>query len=102
VKSMWLMLQQDTPNEYVIATNEAHSLKEFVERTFACFDLDWEEFTVIDAALYRPSDIDVIYGDPARARTVLGWKYDLTFGGLIDRLVEDECAHQVGECDNDR
>jgi len=102
VKSMWLMLQQDMPNEYVIATNEAHSLKEFVERAFACLDLDWEEFTEIDARLFRPSDIDIIYGDPAKAKTGLGWKYDLTFGDLINRLVEDECAHEGPGRDNER
>jgi GDPmannose 4,6-dehydratase len=96
IKSMWLMLQQDEPDEYVIATKEVHSLREFTEKAFAYFDLNWEEHTVIDEKLYRPSDIDVIYGDPTKAKTKLGWTYQLSFEELISRLVEDELAHQCG------
>jgi GDPmannose 4,6-dehydratase len=92
VKSMWLMLQQNEPNEYVIATNEAHSIKEFVRTTFECLDLDWEEYTVIDQKLFRPSDIEIIYGDPEKAKTKLGWKYDITFKELIQRLIDDELS----------
>jgi GDPmannose 4,6-dehydratase len=96
IKSMWLMLQQDEPDEYVIATNEVHSLREFAERAFAYFDLNWEEHTIIDEKLYRPSDIDVIYGDPTKAKTKLGWTYQLSFEELISRLAEDELVHQRG------
>jgi len=96
IKSMWLMLQQDEPNEYVIATNEAHSLEEFAKRAFECFGLDWEEHTVIDEKLFRPSDIDIIYGDPARAKAVLGWQYDLTFEELVERLLQEELACKDG------
>ncbi len=94
VKSMWLMLQQNEPDEYVIATNEAHSLRSFAAAAFACLDLDWEEHTVIDRTLFRPSDIDVICGNPAKARNRLGWEYDMTFDQLVRRLVEEEMAHQ--------
>jgi GDPmannose 4,6-dehydratase len=90
IKSMWLMLQQDEPNEYVIATNEAHSIKEFVKNAFEYLDLDWAEHTVIDEKLFRPSDIEIIYGNPERAKTKLGWKYDITFKELIQRLIDDE------------
>ncbi|HOI72940.1 MAG TPA: GDP-mannose 4,6-dehydratase [Syntrophales bacterium] len=95
VKSMWLMLQQDEPDEYVIATNEAHSLRSFAATAFACLDMDWEEHTMIDRTLFRPSDIDVICGNPAKARNKLGWEYDMTFDGLVRRLVEEEQARQT-------
>jgi GDPmannose 4,6-dehydratase len=95
VKSMWLMLQQDEPDEYVIATHEAHSLRSFAAAAFSCLDLDWEEHTVIDRALFRPSDIDLIYGNPAKAKLKLGWEYDLTFGDLVRRLVEEERDSQA-------
>jgi GDPmannose 4,6-dehydratase len=97
VKSMWLMLQQDEPNEYVIATNEVHSLREFTEYAFNCFGMDWEEHTIIDKGLFRPSDIDIIYGNPQKAKTRLGWTYDLTFKGLIRRLVDEEVSIQEGK-----
>jgi GDPmannose 4,6-dehydratase len=88
VKSMWLMLQQEKPDDYVIATNEAHSLKEFIELTFSCFGLNWEEHVIICKELYRPSDIDVIYGNPQKAKDKIGWKYNLSFRQLIELLVE--------------
>jgi GDPmannose 4,6-dehydratase len=94
VKSMWLMLQQDEPNEYVIATNEVHSIKEFVATSFGYFGLNWEDHIVIDRDLFRSSDIDAIYGDPAKAKANLGWKYELTFNDLIRTLVEEELAYQ--------
>jgi GDPmannose 4,6-dehydratase len=96
IKSMWLMLQQERADEYVIATGEAHSLRDFAASAFACVGLDWEKHTKIDRALFRPSDIDVIYGDPAKARAKLGWDYHLTFEELIRQLVEDELATSGG------
>ena len=94
VKAMWLMLQQDYPDDYVIATSEAHSLKEFVELSFACLRLSWEERLIIDKSLYRPSDIDIIYGSPKKAKERLGWEYHLSFQELIELLVQEEleCA----------
>jgi GDPmannose 4,6-dehydratase len=90
VKSMWLMLQQDEPDEYVIATNEVHSIREFVASSFEYLGMNWEDHTLIDRELFRPSDIDAIYGDPAKAKAKLGWKYELTFEDLIHKLVEEE------------
>ena len=90
VKAMWLMLQQDNPDDYVIATGEAHSLREFIEVAFSHVGLDWEEHIVIDKALYRPSEIDVIYGNPAKAKTKMGWECNLPFKDLVKLLVEDE------------
>ena len=94
VKAMWLMLQQDYPDDYVIATSEAHSLKEFVDLAFACLGLNWEEHIIIDKSLYRPSDIDVIYGNPKKARARLGWEYHLRFEELVKLLVEEELKYK--------
>jgi len=96
VKSMWLMLQQERADEYVIATGEAHSLRDFAASAFACVGLDWEEHILIDRALFRPSDIDVIYGNPAKAKASLGWEYHLSFKELIRQLVDDELASTDG------
>ena len=93
VKAMWLMLQQDQPGDYIIATGEAHSLREFVELAFSYAGLDWREHVDIDEALYRPSEIDVIYGNPAKAKAKIGWEYNLPFENLIKWLVEEELKH---------
>lgn len=90
VKAMWLMLQQEKPDDYVIATGEAHSLREFGELAFAHLGVNWQELVVIDENLYRPSDIDIIYGDASKAMAKLGWSYHLRFEDLIKLLVEEE------------
>ena len=96
VQAMWLMLQQDEPDDYIIATNEAHSLQEFVELVFKSLKLDWKEHVKIDKALYRTSDIKIIYGNPQKAKKRLGWKYEMTFSELIKTLVKEELACQKG------
>ena len=93
VKAMWLMLQQDQPDDFVIATGEAHSLREFVEIAFSHAGLDWREHVTIDETLYRPSEIDVIYGNPAKAKAKIGWEYSLPFENLIKRLIEEELKY---------
>jgi len=93
VKAMWLMLQQEEANDYVIATGESHSLQEFAKLAFANLSLNWEEHVIIDKNLYRPSEIEVIYGDPAKAKARIGWEYNLPFGNLIKLLVEEELKH---------
>jgi GDPmannose 4,6-dehydratase len=93
VKAMWLMLQQDHPSDYVIATKEAHSLKEFIELSFICLGLNWEEHVIIDKSLYRPSDIDIIYGNPEKVKKDLGWEYHLSFEKLVKRLVNEELKY---------
>jgi GDPmannose 4,6-dehydratase len=94
IRSMWSMLQQDEPDEYVIATNEAHSIREFTEAAFARAGLNWLEHTVIDETLYRRSDIEIIYGDPSKAREKLGWDYKICFEELIGILMEAEISCQ--------
>jgi len=93
VKAMWLMLQQDEPDDYVIATGEAHSLREFIELAFSYAGLDWKKHVTIDEALYRPSEIDVIQGNPAKAKAKMGWEYNLPFEKLIKLLIEEETKH---------
>jgi GDPmannose 4,6-dehydratase len=90
IKTMWLMLQQDVPDEYVIASNELHSLKDFVKLAFKGLKLNWREHTVIDKKLYRPSDIAKIYGNPEKAKRQFKWKYSITFEKLIQKLVNEE------------
>ncbi len=90
VRAMWLMLQQHRPDDYIIATNQAHTLRQFVEAVFQYLGLECRRYLREDPALYRPSELDIIYGDPAKARRELGWHYQMSFHDLIARLVEDE------------
>ena len=95
VKAMWLMLQQDKPDDYVIATGESHSVKEFVELAFSYVDLDWKEYVVIDKRFYRPVDVPLLQGDPSKAKRELGWEPEVSFEELVKTMVEhDLCRLQ--------
>lgn len=83
VRAMWLMLQQDEADDYVIATNETHSVREFVEEAFQSVDLDWQEFVVQDDRFYRPAEVDLLVGDASKAGRQLGWEPTITFGDLV-------------------
>jgi GDPmannose 4,6-dehydratase len=87
VQAMWLMLQQIIPDDYVVATGETHSVRELVEVAFGCVGLDWKKHVVIDPALYRPAEVDLLVGDPAKAKRVLGWTPKVTFEGLVREMV---------------
>ncbi|MCS6964206.1 GDP-mannose 4,6-dehydratase [Thermoflexus sp.] len=88
VRAMWLMLQQDEPEDYVIATGETHSVREFVEVAFDYLGLDWRKYVVVDPALYRPADVDLLVGDATKARTQLGWAPSVTFEQLVKIMVD--------------
>lgn len=88
VEAMWLMLQQNKPGDYVIATGESHSVLEFVEEAFANVDLDWKEYVVVDPTFCRPSEVNFLIGDPRKAQDELGWKPRTTFKELIRIMVE--------------
>ncbi len=88
VKAMWLMLQQDEPDDYVIATNESHSVKEFLEVAFRHVDLDWEDHVVIDERLYRPAEVNLLMGDYSKGKRRLGWKPTVKFHELVKMMVE--------------
>jgi GDPmannose 4,6-dehydratase len=88
VEMMWLMLQQDTPDDYVVATNETHSVREFVEETFRCLDLDWEDVVEYDVRYERPAEVELLIGDPAKAKEKLGWEPKVKFKELVRIMVE--------------
>jgi GDPmannose 4,6-dehydratase len=88
VKAMWLMLQQAEPDDYVIATGESHSVREFLELAFARVGLNWKDYVVVDPRFLRPAEVDYLLGDPAKARKKLGWKPEVTFEGLINMMMD--------------
>jgi GDPmannose 4,6-dehydratase len=92
VRAMWLMLQQDEPEDYVIATGESHSVQDFLETTFDIIQLDAGEFLVIDESLYRPSEVNVLRGDASKARKKLGWEPVVSFRDLVKEMVESDIA----------
>ncbi len=90
VEAMWLMLQQQKPDDYVIATGEAHSVRDFVELAFETAGLDWRQCVEVDRRYFRPTEVDELRGDPAKARDVLGWKPRVTFEELVKMMVEND------------
>lgn len=87
VKAMWLMMQQDEPGDYVIATGESHSVGEFVQLAFGAVELDWRQYVVQDPKFMRPAEVDTLLGEPTLARNVFGWTPSTTFAGLIEMMV---------------
>lgn len=88
VDAMWRMLQQDTPDDYVIATNETHSVREFLDEVFGYLGLVWQDHVAIDPAYYRPAEVDLLQGNPEKAKRVLGWQPTVTFRDLA-RMMTD-------------
>ncbi|MFZ3106063.1 MAG: GDP-mannose 4,6-dehydratase [Candidatus Hydromicrobium sp.] len=88
IEAMWLMLQQNTPEDYVISTGETHSVKEWVEASFQCLDLDWGKYVKIDKSFIRPVDVDLLVGDSSKAEKKLGWKTKVNFNELVKIMVE--------------
>jgi GDPmannose 4,6-dehydratase len=88
VRAMWLMLQQDTPDDYVIATGETHSVTELLDVAFGCVDLDWKNHVVQDEQFMRPAEVDLLVGDASKAGLVLGWEPEISFQQLIQMMVE--------------
>jgi GDPmannose 4,6-dehydratase len=92
VEAMWRMLNHPEPDDYVVATGEAHSVQELVEVAFGCVGLDWRTHVVQDPALLRPAEVEHLIGDAAKARTVLGWQPRVTFARLVEMMVEADLA----------
>jgi GDPmannose 4,6-dehydratase len=88
VRAMWLMLQQETPDDYVIGTAEAHTVREFVELAFATAGLDWREYVEVDPRYFRPAEVDYLLADTSKARRILGWEPTVTFKELVRIMVE--------------
>ena len=87
VEAMWLMLQQDKPDDFVIATGETHSVREFTEKVFSKLDLDYNKYVSVDPRYFRPTEVDVLLGDASKAKKALGWKPKVTFDALIDMMI---------------
>jgi GDPmannose 4,6-dehydratase len=90
VEAMWLMMQAESSDDYVIATGETHSVQEFVEETFSYLDLDWKEYVEIDPWYYRPSEVDLLLGDSSKARRELGWEPKVGFKDLVKLMVNHD------------
>jgi GDPmannose 4,6-dehydratase len=88
VRGMWMMLQQDKPDDYVLATGETHTVGELIRIAFEHADLDWERYVKIDPRYYRPAEVDLLVGDPSKARRVLGWEPEVTFKELVEMMVD--------------
>lgn len=88
VRAMWLMLQQDQPDDYVVATNETHSIREFLTIAFNHVNLDWQDYVEFDPRYLRPAEVDLLIGDATKARQVLHWAPSVTFAGLVQLMVE--------------
>ena len=88
VRAMWLMLQQDTPDDFVVATNKTHTIERLLEVAFSVVDLNWRDYTVQDQAFMRPAEVDLLIGDPEKAGRVLGWEPEVSFEQLIQMMVE--------------
>src|SRR4051812_2432782 len=96
VRAMWLMLQQDKPDDYVIATGETHTVQKLVETAFGYVDLDWKKYVVIDPALVRPAEVDLLIGSSAKARKQLGWKPEVNFEQLVHMMVKADLERLRG------
>jgi GDPmannose 4,6-dehydratase len=92
VEAMWLMLQQDKPDDYVVATGETHAVQEFLEEAFRYVGLDWNKYVATDPKYFRPAEVDYLLGDASKARRVLGWKPKVRFNDLVRLMVDADLA----------
>jgi GDPmannose 4,6-dehydratase len=92
VEAMWLMLQQDRPDDYVVATGETHSVREFLEKVFSLLDLDYRQYVGHDPRYDRPAEVDLLLGDPSKAKRLLGWQPQVGFDALVKMMVDADMA----------
>jgi GDPmannose 4,6-dehydratase len=97
VAAMWLMLQQEEPDDYVISSGETHSVREFCEKAFRLVDLDYRDFVFQDDRLFRSAEVDILLGDSTMANQILGWEYTKTLDDLIAEMVESDLRHETQE-----
>jgi GDPmannose 4,6-dehydratase len=90
VEAMWRMLNQDKPDDYVVGTGETHSVREFCEKAFSYLDLDYQEYVIQDPRYYRPAEVDLLVSDPSYAHQKLGWTPQVSFGGLVQMMVDSD------------
>jgi len=96
VEAMWRMLQQPVPDDFVVATGETHSVREFVDLAFRHAGLDYRDYVTIDPALYRPAEVNILLGDASKAQSVLGWRHSAGFRRLVEEMVEEDCRQIAG------
>jgi GDPmannose 4,6-dehydratase len=101
VEAMWLMLQADTPEDYVVATGETHSVREFLDHAFGRVDLDWADHVELDPRYERPSEVDLLIGDPSKAKRDLGWEPKVKFEELVHIMVDSDLEEARREAHND-
>lgn len=102
VRGMWMMLQHDQPDDYVLATNETHSIREFLDAAFSYVNLDWHDYVKFDERYLRPAEVELLIGDSSKARNVLGWKPSVSFDELVKLMVDSDLKlleepHEEGE-----
>ena len=97
VRAMWLMLQQDVADDFVVATGETHSVREFLQIAFSHVGLNFEDYVVIDPEFIRPAEVELLLGNPAKAREKLGWKPEVSFEQLVTRMVDADMDRQTGK-----
>jgi GDPmannose 4,6-dehydratase len=98
VEAMWMMLQQDAPDDYVIATGETHTIHELLERTFALAGIeDWQPYVTQDTRFYRPAEVDLLIGDASKARKQLGWKPRVDFPELVRMMYENDLTTEAAK-----
>jgi GDPmannose 4,6-dehydratase len=98
IKAMWMMLQENKPDDFVIATGETYSVKDFVELAFDYVGLDWKKYVVIDKTLYRPAEVHILTGNFAKAKKKLGWTPSVKFEGLVKMMVDSDIKRLEGVC----
>ncbi|MDY6786032.1 MAG: GDP-mannose 4,6-dehydratase, partial [Cyanobacteriota bacterium] len=92
VRAMWLMLQQDAPDDYVVATGETHTIRKFLDIAFGYVNLNWPDYVEFDARYLRPAEVDILIGDPTKAKQQLGWEPSVTFEQLVKLMVDADLA----------
>jgi len=97
VSGMWLMMQQDKPEDFVLGSGQTHTVREFLDLAFTSIGLDYKDYMVIDPKLYRPADVNLLHADPSKAISVLSWKSSISFGELIDRMIQSDYRSMI-EC----
>lgn len=98
VEGMWMIMQQPTPDDYVLATGETHSIREFLDEAFGYLDLDWKSYVMVDSELYRPAEVDLLLGDASKAKKVLGWEPKVRFKELVRLMVSAELYGEGVKC----
>ncbi|MDY0042800.1 MAG: GDP-mannose 4,6-dehydratase, partial [Desulforhabdus sp.] len=98
VQAMWLMLQQETPDDYVISTGTCHSVREFCRIAFSHVGLNYEDYVVVDERFFRPAEVDILLGDSTKAGDRLGWRYSRSFEDLVNEMVDSDLKFVSDKC----